>query len=247
MAVTVSELFDEYERDFERLCQEADEKVSEDAIASLSSSDRSRQFSEAATQIKSAEKALKQMEFEARTLPTEQRSMVEPKMRRYRQQLGERKKAVEAAKETHSRAVLLGDDAEGGTVYGKSAQDRQRLMDSNDLMQKSTDRLRDARRQAAETEQIGADVMTDLRQQRETIMRTKRNVSEVGSNYGMAKQLLETMSRRAAANRAITIGATFVIGILVCILGASYLGLGSGTGSGRGAVATTFTTTLRSP
>mmetsp|Transcript_36069 Transcript_36069/g.82840 ORF Transcript_36069/g.82840 Transcript_36069/m.82840 type:complete len:249 (-) Transcript_36069:51-797(-) len=245
MEVTTSELFDEYERDFASLCKDVEGRLDEETFSALNSHERSKSLTEAVGKLKAAEKALKQMEFEARTLPTEQRSVINPKMLRYRQQLQEQRKQVDSVQETHSRAILMGgDDSQGGVVYGKSMQDRQRLMDSSDLMQQSTNKLRDARRQAAETEQIGADVMTDLRQQRETIMRTKRNVHEVGSNYGMAKQMLDAMTRRAAANRAVTMGAMILMGIMVCILAASWLGI-IGSGGGSSTATQTTTTTLR--
>merc|ERR1712008_211699 len=64
--------------------------------------------------------------------------------------------------------------------------------------------LDQARRQALETEQIGLDVLTDLRDQRETIKRTHANVGDLGANMAEAKAKIENLLRRARQNKIMT-------------------------------------------
>merc|ERR1711862_330634 len=109
-------------------------------------------------------------------------------------------------------------------VYGRSANDRQRMIDANDQLQSSSSRLEQACRQAMETEDIGKEVASDLRQQRDTIMRSKAGVGTIGSNYGMAKSMIEGMQRRAEANRLMT--RCVVVFMVVVLAGAAYFMLG---------------------
>mmetsp|Transcript_56235 Transcript_56235/g.159624 ORF Transcript_56235/g.159624 Transcript_56235/m.159624 type:complete len:248 (-) Transcript_56235:948-1691(-) len=201
MAVTVSDLFREYESDLKRLFDSIDKVL--DRGEEAGTADSRQSLSGAERQVGEAEQALRQMDMEARTLPTDQRSALEPTLREYRGGLGDRRRAIGAAKEAATRAALLGADG-AGTVLGKSMQDRERMLGATEQLQSSTGRLEEARRQALEAEQIGMDVMSDLRQQRETIGRSHGNVRNIGSNVGVAKHLLESMARRARNNKIMT-------------------------------------------
>lgn len=226
MAVTVSELFKEYEDDFKRLEHEIDSHLENSREAS---DDRELQCLKEGEKIANkADQSLRQMEMEAKTLPTDQRSVLDPKLKRYRADLLERRKALQDAKEMASRKSLLGDDGNGGTMYGKSMKDRERAMDAKDKMQRDADRLAEAKRLGLETEQIGMDVMSDLKGQRDTIMRTKANVGEVGANYGTAKKLLEGMLWRAKANRLITCAAMLFLLVFSAVAAWMFLGGGGG-------------------
>lgn len=84
-------------------------------------------------------------------------------------------------------------------------------------------RLEDARRTALETEEIGMGVMSDLRDQRETISRTQGHVRDVGGQLNTSAKLLTDMARRAMTNRAI-LWAIIVV-LCLCILLTMYLRL----------------------
>merc|ERR1719377_153501 len=90
-------------------------------------------------------------------------------------------------------------------------------------MQRDAERLGEAKRQALETEQIGMDIMSDLKGQRDVILRTKANVAEVGANYGTAKRLLEGMLWRAKANRIITCAALVFLLIFTAVVAWMFL------------------------
>merc|ERR1712118_416886 len=117
---------------------------------------------------KEAESALRQMEMEAKTLPTEARSVVQPTMRQYRAALTERKSQLEAARQNVERQSLL-----GATCYGASEQERSRAMDANAKLSNASRQLELAKQQSMESEGIGMDVMSDLRQQRDAIQRSR--------------------------------------------------------------------------
>eukprot|EP00929_Paragymnodinium_shiwhaense_P069848 TRINITY_DN3527_c0_g2_i1.p1 TRINITY_DN3527_c0_g2~~TRINITY_DN3527_c0_g2_i1.p1 ORF type:complete len:217 (-),score=54.36 TRINITY_DN3527_c0_g2_i1:87-737(-) len=205
--VTVSELFREYERDFERLQTTIDDELeflsngaadSEQGGSSGSSCIKKVAIGRADKASKEAESALRQMEMEAKTLPTEARSAVQPTMRQYRAALTERKSQLEAARQNVERQSLL-----GATCYGASEQE------------------------------IGMDVMSDLRQQRDAISRSRNNMGVIGNNYGRAKSLIETMQQRANVNKMLTKGVAL---FMCCMVGVTlWLVMGGGLGGASAA------------
>merc|ERR1740129_1808822 len=104
------------------------------------------------------------------------------------------------------------------------------MLQASEQLQNSTLRLEQARRQALETEQIGLDVMNDLRQQRETINNSRAGVSTIGSNVGVAKAYIDSITRRAKANRIIT----YVVVLLMLIVGIGTYWLVRGSGGPSG-------------
>jgi vesicle transport through interaction with t-SNAREs protein 1 len=217
MTITVSELFRDFEADFERLRADIDEQLDAAGSTQAAASFVERCLNEAENRAGEAEKALKQMEMEVRMMPPDQRRDMEPKVKQSRAQLVERRKALGAAKSSHARQNLLGE----GDSRGR--RDRERLLDVDDSFRRSSSQLDEAHRAALETEQIGIDVMSDLRQQRDTILRTRGNVNEIGQNVAIAKQMLIDMSRRAMANKMITYVAVGSLGLMV--VAAIYFGL----------------------
>jgi len=211
MTITASDLFTEYENDFHRLRQEIDEHL-EAAKAGGSSEQQQQCVSEASRRAGRADQALRQMEMEARTLPPETRVHLDPMVKKCRSELSERQKAVDAARQAAARRALLEDGA-----GGKSAKDRERLIGSNNALNASSRQLSEAHRQSLETEELGRDVMSDLRQQREVIIRTQTNVGEIGSNTALAQRLLGSISRRATANRYLVYAVAVVMAMMLIV------------------------------
>merc|ERR1719253_140982 len=137
--------------------------------------------------------------MEAKMLPPDQKKEMEPKLRQYRLELSTHSKALAAAKSDANRRAIL-DEGDAGP---NSRRDKQRLLGVDDSLRRSSSRLDEAHRQALETEQIGIDVMGDLRSQRDTIEHARGNVHEIGENVNRAKRILAGMGRRAMATRAL--------------------------------------------
>merc|ERR1712232_742269 len=113
------------------------------------------------------------------------------------------------------QALLGGDDDRSCTAYGKPSKDRDRFLDANRQLEDASRRLEEATRETLASEQIGAEVMSDLRQQRDTISRSKGNLRTVGHNYGMSKGMLEGMHRRAKANKIMTCAVVVLMVLMV--------------------------------
>ena len=78
---------------------------------------------------------------------------------------------------------------------------RDRLILASNKMEKSTDKLREAYRTAMETETVGAQVMQDLHEQRQTLERSRGRLSKAGAGLARTSRVLKTMGRRALANK----------------------------------------------
>mmetsp|Transcript_67665 Transcript_67665/g.180908 ORF Transcript_67665/g.180908 Transcript_67665/m.180908 type:complete len:111 (-) Transcript_67665:40-372(-) len=71
------------------------------------------------------------------------------------------------------------------------------------------------RRIAEETEMIGADIMQDLRQQRETLLHTRDSAKEIEENLSQSRKVMKAMFRRIAQNRRVMYGVAIAAIVLV--------------------------------
>ena len=84
----------------------------------------------------------------------------------------------------------------------------------------ATSSLDRSHRMALEAEQAGADVLNDLRRQREQIERANRNLQDTDQDLDRSNRILRTMLRRVAANRMIS--TAIVILLIIAILTVLY-------------------------
>merc|ERR1719235_1347728 len=78
-----------------------------------------------------------------------------------------------------------------------------RRRDAGTKMHEATLRVEDARRKAVESEAIGAEVMNDLRSQRESILRSKQLIGDTQSHVDDAEKFLQSMHLDALASRGL--------------------------------------------
>eukprot|EP01028_Stygiella_incarcerata_P004214 TRINITY_DN189_c0_g1_i1.p3 TRINITY_DN189_c0_g1~~TRINITY_DN189_c0_g1_i1.p3 ORF type:complete len:230 (-),score=81.73 TRINITY_DN189_c0_g1_i1:1088-1777(-) len=157
-----------------------------------------------------AEQVLQQMEMEARSAVGGMRRKLMDRLRRYKDDLGTMKDEFKQAKvalpdASLMRGSLLGDAGamEEGLGGSASMDQRKRLLASTDRAQRGTEKIREARRIAAETEDIGASTMVELEAQRETIKRAHDHVEGTSANVGRSRRILTTMARRVVTNKII--------------------------------------------
>jgi len=106
---------------------------------------------------------------------------------------------------------LSGGDMECGSA-GFTAQ-HEGVMQSTEMLERSSCKLEEARRLALETEDIGQGVLGDLAAQRETILHTLESTRTIGSELNAARQTLNRLIATAQRNRLITL----VIGAVLCL------------------------------
>lgn len=160
------------------------------------------------------------MNIEVQNLPSNQRSSYNAKIRQYKAQAEESKTDLKKLLDGQDRYELYGNrysDFDGG----EGDQQRKQLLNNNSSLERSSQRLRDSQRVALETENIGGNVLNDLRSQREQISGA-RNTLQTADNYvDRSVQTLKSMSRRLTANKFISYAIIAVLILLIFLVLAS--------------------------
>lgn len=106
---------------------------------------------------------------------------------------------------------------------------RQRLLENSERIERTGNRLNQGYRLALETEQMGAQVLQDLNHQRETIQNTRNRLRETNADIGLSSRVLNSMWMRGIRDKFILyiVGAVFVIVILVSL----YFSIGGSSSS----------------
>mmetsp|Transcript_111818 Transcript_111818/g.280101 ORF Transcript_111818/g.280101 Transcript_111818/m.280101 type:complete len:296 (+) Transcript_111818:134-1021(+) len=134
---------------------------------------------------------------------------------------------LEAAREQHNRQNLRLDGREvvAGGVDAASRSSRQSALQSTELMERGTQQLQEAVRQALETEVISNEVMDDLSSQRESISGIRGKMRTIGTELSQARQSLGRMLQRAQQNRLITLVICAVLGFALAFWALCFFGL----------------------
>eukprot|EP00747_Dinoflagellata_sp_TGD_P164883 gnl/TRDRNA2_/TRDRNA2_185434_c0_seq1.p2 gnl/TRDRNA2_/TRDRNA2_185434_c0~~gnl/TRDRNA2_/TRDRNA2_185434_c0_seq1.p2 ORF type:complete len:195 (-),score=60.29 gnl/TRDRNA2_/TRDRNA2_185434_c0_seq1:72-656(-) len=149
--------------------------------------------------LKQADDSLQSIQFEAKAAPAAHRAELAKQEATLRSEL----KAVAQELEGARREALLGSQSTG--TGGSTEQlflareERRRASATTECLRKGNDRLCEARRQSAETEQIGIETLQELRAQREMIMGLKDKTSEMDSNLNTAKKSLDNLEKPQCA------------------------------------------------
>mmetsp|Transcript_28889 Transcript_28889/g.72026 ORF Transcript_28889/g.72026 Transcript_28889/m.72026 type:complete len:232 (+) Transcript_28889:167-862(+) len=217
--VGMSDLFSTYQEDFDRLIVEVEGKLKILNNYEDSTSDLRQAIADCQKFIQQAEQNLRQMEMECRTLPASTAPHIAESMASRRTNLTELSQEFQNARTDLERKALLGQRGGRGGAFemnglgSGSHEHRQRLLDARNGLRQGVDQLEESRRLALETEQIGGEILGDLRSQRETILRTRHNLSDVSYNLDWARRTIANMGRRVVANKILLYS---IIG--VCVL-----------------------------
>uniref|UniRef100_A0A131XNF7 Vesicle transport through interaction with t-SNAREs homolog 1A n=1 Tax=Ixodes ricinus TaxID=34613 RepID=A0A131XNF7_IXORI len=182
-------------------------------IPNLHAADKSAMVAEVERHLEEANELLEQMELEVRSLPTPTRPKYQNRVKSYQSELIQLRKEFQRAKieysdEVRSREELFAND--DGYVNDDQ---KQRLLDNTERMERSTKLLKGGHGLVLETEKIGAAILSDLSAQRETISRAREKVKETDHDIGKSSTVLSGMMRRAMQNRAIL----YVVAALVFV------------------------------
>lgn len=96
---------------------------------------------------------------------------------------------------------------------------KQRLLNNSERIERTGNRLTEGYRIILETEQIGTQVLQDLHHQRETIQSARSRMRETNADLGRASRTLNSMMARALREKAVLygIGVLFVVVVSLSI------------------------------
>lgn len=214
----MSELFAVYEADFQLSLQEAKSGIAAASSAPASLRQSVLQAIEHSTD--EALEILEQMNIEVQSLPSNQRSSYNAKLRQYRSEVDASKKELRALLDEEDRSQLFGQrytDEENGAHDSQ----RKQLLSNDAALERTSQRLRDSQAVALETESIGGNILNDLRAQREQIVNSRNTLLTADTYVDKSVQTLKSMSRRIMANKFISYAIIAVLIILIFLVLAS--------------------------
>lgn len=131
---------------------------------------------------------------------------------------------LEEAREAHSRQALGLHSGSGVEARAFTAEHRS-AMKSTEMLERSSQKLEEAKRAALESEEVGSGVLSDLSGQRETILHMRDNMRTVDTELSSARQAIGRLFATAQRNRLVTIVIATVLGIGLSFWGLCFLGL----------------------
>ncbi|KAJ8086488.1 t-SNARE VTI1 [Marasmius tenuissimus] len=210
-------LFDSYEQDFKQFIGTIREKLEADH-------DNDPEQSKAALrrvemELDEADEMVSQMDIEIQGIPQSLRPKYQARLREAKQELSRYKAQSKEVNAKLARSSLLSSSSRPGYTssdepYGPTS-DRTRLLAGTAMLEDGSKRLQESQRVALETEEQGADILMNLRMQREQIENSRNTLEIANTSVDRASNTLKGMIRRMYQQRVVT-GA--IIGILILLI-----------------------------
>ncbi|XP_064809180.1 vesicle transport through interaction with t-SNAREs homolog 1B-like [Oncorhynchus masou masou] len=150
-----------------------------------------------------AVEVLQGMEQELIGVPSSYRNAMSTRLRLFRRDLGKLQREVKSSDLSSTRP------AEGAYgIYSSQNEHSTQLQSQRALLIQGHEHLNNAsqsiersQRIAAETDQIGVDIIEELGEQREQLDRTRDRLVNTGENLSRSRKILRAMSRRLMTNK----------------------------------------------
>uniref|UniRef100_A0AAX7SZI7 t-SNARE coiled-coil homology domain-containing protein n=1 Tax=Astatotilapia calliptera TaxID=8154 RepID=A0AAX7SZI7_ASTCA len=111
-------------------------------------------------------------------------------------------KAQKSHGEERKRLVRTFDERHGEAEEVTHLQSqRALLLQGTDALNNASQSIERSQRIAAETEQIGTDIIEELGEQREQLDRSRNRLANTGENLSRSRKILRAMSRRLVTNK----------------------------------------------
>ncbi|XP_002741116.1 vesicle transport through interaction with t-SNAREs homolog 1B-like [Saccoglossus kowalevskii] len=213
-----SEQFEKHEDEFQTLYESLNSAVS-DRIPASSGEERKRLIREAERRIEDGFILVHEMEEELKPAPGTYRIQSLSKVRSYRRDL---EKIQNKLRQLSSGAS--GRDSFGPGVHDTQAEitamqssQRSRLLQGTDTLMRASDSIDRSRRVAAETDEVAVEIIGDLGEQKEQLVRTQDRVHGMNAELSKSRKILNSMGRKLITNKLIL---GFIILLEMAILAA---------------------------
>lgn len=196
----MTELFNHYEQQFGNISAEITARICK--IPNLHGSTKKSAVSDVERCFDEARELIEQMELEVREVSGEEKSKLGHRLKAYNNEMQrfeqDLKKARVAFSDQEGRNELL-----GGEDSHSSEDQRARLLDNTERVERSGRQLEEGYKMCVETEQIGVDIMNNLHRDREVIERARERTRGTDKNLSKSSRILTGMMRRVIQNRII--------------------------------------------
>ncbi|GAW07684.1 vesicle transport v-snare protein vti1 [Lentinula edodes] len=219
MDTSPTALFDSYEQDFKQFIETIREKLEGDE--NQDGEQRKASLRRVEMELDEADEMVSQMDIEIQGIPQSIRPQYQNRLKSAKADLSRFKKTFKDLSAQLARSSLLASSTprpgySSDDPYGSSS-DRSRLLAGTALLEDGTKRLQDSQRLALETEDLGADILSNLRVQREQIENSRSTLEMANNSIARASNKLTSMIRRMYQQRFVT-GAIIAILIFLIII-----------------------------
>jgi len=171
-----------------------------------------------------AQETLEQIELESHTLEPGAREKVKTRVTSYQAELKRQQDQVASSKteagERSDRLELLSRPGHqhggGGGEDFQGGENSLLLAETEEILSEAGRQLHDGRRLLEETQEVGAGVLGDLHNQRETIQRSRSRLKDLEGGLGESSSILGKMMWRAQQNKLVLAA----VGIAVLLVAA---------------------------
>uniref|UniRef100_W5NA16 Vesicle transport through interaction with t-SNAREs 1B n=1 Tax=Lepisosteus oculatus TaxID=7918 RepID=W5NA16_LEPOC len=198
-----SEEFEKLHEFYKSLFEEL--KVMPDRVSRCYGEERKRHVRVFDEKVGEAEEMLQEMEKELIGAPPSFQNPMTTKIRIYRRDLGK------LQREMKSSDLGLGFGVRGEGRYGVFAAENEQstqlqsqralLLQGTESLNRATQSLERSHGIAAETDQVGTDIIEELGEQRDQLDRTRDRLVHTGENLSRSQKILRSMSRRLMTNK----------------------------------------------
>ncbi|KAF8530702.1 vesicle transport v-snare protein vti1 [Gautieria morchelliformis] len=211
-------LFESYEGDFQTLINGVRDKLEGEAKEQRGEQ-RKATLRRVEMELDEADEMVSQMEIEIQGMPQSIKSRYQSRVKNSKAELARHKKTTKELHATAARSDLLSSAASpSDDPYSVSTSDRSRLLAGTATLEDSTRRLEDSHRVALETEDVGADILRNLRGQREQIEHARDTLGRADTSIDRASGTLKKMVRRMYTQRYTTVAIIVVLVILIGLI-----------------------------
>ncbi|KAJ1021840.1 hypothetical protein NDA16_003603 [Ustilago loliicola] len=217
----MSELFDSYASDLQQLKDGIRQKI--DQAKSQNGEAKKSTLRRAEMELEEAEEVISQMDIEVQGFPQSVRSRYSVQIRGFKQEVQALTKEVRAGLSSSSGGASGGYNAayaddDGDLEADAATANRQRLLQGTASLEDGTRRLEESNRLALETEDLGADILRDLRSQREQIENSRDTLRQADQSIDRSSKTLSKMIRRAKQQKLVTIGIIVCLVLLILLI-----------------------------
>ncbi|XP_026501026.1 vesicle transport through interaction with t-SNAREs homolog 1A [Vanessa tameamea] len=205
----MSTLIQSYEQQYSVLTADITAKIGR--LKSASDDDRDHLSREIQSNFEEANDLLEQLELEYRGAGSGSR------VGAYRAEL---QRVREEYRSVASNSAAYNIDQEEYDDWSMVNDQRRKLLDNTERLERSGKNLTEGYKVLLETEQIGAAVLQDLNAQRETIQRSRGRLRETDAQLNRSSRLMNSMLMRLLRERAVL--ALLLLALLALGAGALY-------------------------
>ncbi|KAL4400135.1 t-SNARE VTI1 [Malassezia pachydermatis] len=173
----MAELFESYAADFAQLQSSIESRLTTD-FSSVSDETKRSALRHAEAEAEEAGEILSQMEIELQAFPQSVKERYAKELHALQSSLHKLQADLRAKQKPsgYGASGLPLDEYRDTDLEANEGAQRQRLLQGTDLLERGSERLAASTRLALETEDVGANILQDLRRQREQIEHSRDTV-----------------------------------------------------------------------